>query len=112
MLFRSVVVVAAQNDKNNKYTFPASVPGVIGVSGDKLSPATRRASGTLPAPGRNILTTVPEDSYDFLSGSSFAAAHITGIISLLLEQRPELSQQQIQQLLHRSEEHTSELQSH
>ncbi len=97
-----VVVVAAQNDKNNKYTFPASVPGVIGVSGDKLSPATRRASGTLPAPGKNILTTVPEDSYDFLSGSSFAAAHITGIISLLLEQRPELSQQQIQQLLHKA----------
>lgn len=97
-----VVVVAAKNDKNNKYTFPASVPGVIGVSGDKLSPATRRASGILPAPGRDILTTIPKDSYDFLSGSSLAAAHITGIISLLLEQRPELSQQQIQQLLHKA----------
>lgn len=97
-----VVVVAAKNDKNNKYTFPASVPGVIGVSGDKLSPATRRASGILPAPGRDILTTIPKDSYDFLSGNSLAAAHITGIISLLLEQRPELSQQQIQQLLHKA----------
>jgi len=96
-----IVVVAAKNSDNLASIFPASVPGVIGVSEDKLSLVTSAVAGsTLPAPGKDILTTVPRDSYDFLSGSSLAAAHVTGIVSLLLEQRPGLSQHQIQQLLH------------
>ncbi|NOZ53119.1 MAG: S8 family serine peptidase [Gammaproteobacteria bacterium] len=101
-LASGIVVVAAKNSNDAKSVFPASVPGVIGVSEDILSPATPGASGTLPAPGRDILTTVPKNSYDFLSGSSLAAAHVTGIVSLLLEQRPQLSQRQIQQLLYES----------
>ncbi|NOX42635.1 MAG: S8 family serine peptidase [Gammaproteobacteria bacterium] len=95
-----VVVVAAKNDKNPEYTFPVSVPGVIGVSEDKLDPAKRDT--IIPAPGKDILTTVPRDSYDFLSGNSLAAAHVTGVVSLLLEQRPQLSQHRIQQLLHKA----------
>jgi len=95
-----IIVVAAKNSDDLTSIFPASMPGVIGVSEDKLNLTTGSGSDTLPAPGKDILTTVPKDAYDFLSGSSLAAAHVTGIVSLLLEQRPELSQLQIEQLLH------------
>ena len=36
---------------------------------------------------------------DFLSGSSLAAAHVTGTIALLLEQRPDLSPREVLGLL-------------
>ncbi|MGR8931872.1 MAG: S8 family serine peptidase, partial [Gammaproteobacteria bacterium] len=35
-----------------------------------------------------ILTTVPHQAYDFMSGSSFATAHIAGLVALLLQQNP------------------------
>jgi subtilisin family serine protease len=39
----------------------------------------------------DVLTTVPSDGWDFLSGSSLAAAHVTGVVALLREQSPRLS---------------------
>jgi subtilisin family serine protease len=42
----------------------------------------------LPAPGREILTTTPNAGYAFLSGNSLAAAHVTGVVALLLEREP------------------------
>ena len=38
----------------------------------------------------DILTTVPQTGYDFVSGSSLAAAHVTGVVALLLEEDPAL----------------------
>ena len=43
----------------------------------RLATAVQRAS-MLAAPGVDILTTMPQRSYDFLSGSSLVAAHVTG----------------------------------
>ena len=37
----------------------------------------------LSAPGSDILTTQPGGGYDFTSGSSMAAAHVSGIVALL-----------------------------
>ena len=42
----------------------------------------------LRAPGDNILTTQPGGKYDFVTGSSFAAAHVSGLAALLLERDP------------------------
>jgi subtilisin family serine protease len=41
----------------------------------------------LYAPGQEILSTVPGGSYDFFSGSSLAAAQVSGVAALLLERR-------------------------
>ena len=38
----------------------------------------------LNAPGRDILTLAPGGHYDFGSGSSLAAAHVSGVVALLL----------------------------
>ena len=95
---RNIVVVAARGDDRAKSLFPATVQGVIAVGG----PATPAEAGRLTAPGFEVLTLVPPDGYDYLSGSSIAAAHVSGIVALLLERDPALQASDIESLLVRT----------
>ena len=101
-LERGVTVVAARPPAGDP-GFPAGVPGVIGVIGvdAPLPPATVASTGflALAAPGVEVLTTVPRDSYDFFTGSSIAAAFVSGTVALLLEKSPGLSAARIRELL-------------
>lgn len=80
------LVVGAVPPDGRMDGFPAGVPGVIAVRalGDAPAPAA------IGAPGRDILTLEPGGRYDFASGSSLAAAHVSGALALLLEVRPRL----------------------
>jgi subtilisin family serine protease len=80
-------------------SFPADVPGVLAVDTAEGHALTNRP---LLAPGREILTLVPEGHYDFASGSSLATAHVTGTVALLLAQRPDLESASIYELLSRT----------
>ena len=93
-----IVVVAARGDGKPDATFPASLPGVIAV-GSMLAPTH---AGRLVAPGQDVLTLVPPDGYDYLSGSSIAAAHVSGIVALLLEREPSLHAGDVERLLVRT----------
>jgi subtilisin family serine protease len=95
---RDIVVVAALGDDQAKVLFPATLQGVIAV-GSARTPAE---AGRITAPGLDILTLVPPDGYDFLSGSSIAAAHVSGIVALLLERAPALRASEIERLLVRT----------
>jgi hypothetical protein len=95
---QDIVVVAAVGDAAGTAAFPASLPGVIAV-GSATSPAD---ATRLAAPGRDVLTLVPPDGYDYLSGSSMAAAHVSGIVALLLERAPALRADDIESLLLRT----------
>ena len=95
---RNIVVVAARGDDRSKALFPANLQGVIAVAG----PAMPAEVGRLAAPGLEVLTLVPPDGYDFLSGSSIAAAHVSGIVALLLERDPALHASDIESLLVRT----------
>lgn len=90
------VVVAAMPPDGNLHGFPDGVPGVIVVrsSGSGIAPP-----GVLSAPGEDILTTQPDGGYDFSSGSSMAAAHVSGIAALLLSLSPKLDAQGLRDLL-------------
>jgi len=94
-LQKGIVVVAADGGKPS-LEFPASYQGVIGILGsdDLQGGATVAAGGkllsTLAAPSVDILTTAPHAAYDFFSGSSLAAAQVSGIAALLLEKNPKL----------------------
>jgi subtilisin family serine protease len=62
-------------------------------------PAGLARSGLLAASGVDVLTTSPHGGYDFRSGSSLAAAHVTGIAALLLERDPRLTGAEVRALL-------------
>lgn len=78
--------------------FPVGVPGVIAVD----SAGQPERVGVLKAPGRNILTTVPGGHYDFSTGSSLAAAHVSGVIALLLGLHDSPRPESVRALLERS----------
>lgn len=87
---RGITVVAAAASPRNP-GFPASEEGVLAI-GTVPTDSLPGLQGTpLTAPGVDILTTVPGEGYDFLSGSSLAAAHVSGVVALLLERSPELT---------------------
>lgn len=74
------IVVGAVPADGSLGGFPLGVAGVIAVD----SSGRPDRSGVLKAPGRDILTLAPGGHYDFRSGSSLAAAHVSGVIALLL----------------------------
>jgi subtilisin family serine protease len=51
------------------------------------------------APGVNILAPVTGKGFDYLSGTSFAAAHVTGVIALIMERNPKLTAQDVRRIL-------------
>ncbi|HVS13159.1 MAG TPA: S8 family serine peptidase [Thermoanaerobaculia bacterium] len=51
--------------------------------GEPQRPAA--AGAALAAPGVEVLSTVPGGGFDFFTGPSLAAAHLTGVLALLLE---------------------------
>lgn len=82
------MVVVAARDPSAQGAFPASEPGVLAVRRDGEAPPPGRP--TLPAPGTDIVSAAPGGGYGFFTGSSFAAAHVTGVVALLREAAPSL----------------------
>ena len=103
---RDVIVVAAVDEDAPAPSFPASLPAVIAVvasdvRGQVRLPAWgRAAAGFVAAPGVEIITTRPGAAYDFMSGSSLATAHVSGVIALLLQRTPGLTPAAARRLLH------------
>lgn len=80
-LARGIVVVGAADPNLARGGFPASHPGVVAVT---LSGATA-ARGTFAAPGRDVPTTQPGGRYGLVNGSSYSAAHVSGLFALMRE---------------------------
>lgn len=100
-----IVVVAAVNDIHpTAIGFPAGLEKVIAVfssaeNGTASSNKFANHPRVLGAPGKGILTTLPDNRYDFVSGSSLAAAHATGVIALMLARNPQLELPEISTLI-------------
>lgn len=102
-----VIIVAARTTAADSANhFPASIDVVIGVESSRPAMnglSVSDLSKNLHAPGRQILVAVPENNYDFRSGSSLAAAHVSGIVALLLSVSPEVRFTRIREMLHESQ---------
>jgi len=106
---KGIVLIAAAGNAGPKSPplYPGAYPSVIAVTAtdanDKLfTGANRGRYIAVAAPGVDILTTVPHGHYDFFSGSSFAAAQVSGVVALLLEREPKLTPVQVAALFHRT----------
>lgn len=103
-LERGTVFVAANPAPGNRNSFPTGIPGVIGV---ESSEAPASVDSVLFAPAREVLTLVPDGGYDFLSGSSLAAASVSGGVALLLARDRSLRADDIKGVLARSSRRVS-----
>ncbi|MEQ1529314.1 MAG: S8 family serine peptidase [Methylococcales bacterium] len=104
-LEKGIIVVAADTGLDSQdENFPASLKNVISVQSIKhINPSHVAPSQTITAPGEKILTTLPHGTYDFISGSSIAAAEVSGIVALLLELKSDLSFAELSSILQKSE---------
>jgi subtilisin family serine protease len=57
------------------------------------------------APGVGVLSTLPNNKYDFLSGTSMAAPYVSGLIALMKQKDPTLSTRTIRNTIFRSAIH-------
>jgi len=78
-LARGVAVVGAYDRDLPGGGFPASHPGVVAVSD---TPVEGGGPDLYMAPGRDVPTTQPGGRWSLVNGSSFAAAHVSGLIAL------------------------------
>jgi hypothetical protein len=103
---KGVVLVAAAGNAGPKSPplYPAADPNVIGVTAtdeeDKLfSGANRGPQVAVAAPGVNILEPAPNASYQVTTGTSVAAAHVSGVAALLIEKNPSLKPDAVFEIL-------------
>lgn len=54
---------------------------------------------TVAAPGVDVLSPVPGTTFEMLTGTSIATAHVSAIVALMLERNPSLSRQQVIDIL-------------
>lgn len=96
-LARSIKIIGAADPQSENGGFPASYPGVFAVADQPLKKAVSGGTGAqvLMAPGRDIPTTVPGVRWRFVSGPSFAAAHVSGMVALISELQPSLTPAQV-----------------
>jgi len=103
---KGVVPIAAAGNMGPKSPplYPAADPNVIAVSAtdaeDKLFKASNRGRHiAVSAPGVDILVPSPDANYQVISGTSFAAAHVSGVVALILERKPNLDPDSIRKVL-------------
>jgi subtilisin family serine protease len=82
---RGRAIVAAVDPAVADGGFPASMAGVIAVS-DR--PVRIGRNPVYVAPGRDVPTTEPGSIWSMVNGSSYSAAHVSGLLALLREGQP------------------------
>jgi len=88
-----LIVAAAGNSASSEKMFPAGYDEVIAVTAtdDSDSPAWFTNFGDwveLAAPGVHIYSTVYDDRYAYMSGTSMACPHVSGVAALVWSQFP------------------------
>lgn len=105
-----VIVFAAGNHDddvnwNTNVSYPANcndtilVVGAIDSSGERAEFSNYGAELDLVAPGVDIISTLPNDSVGYLSGTSMACPHVAGVAALILERNPELTVTQVNHII-------------
>jgi subtilisin family serine protease len=79
------VGVVAAADRTRPGSRPAAAqPGVVGVVDSAAGPAP---AGLVAAPGSDLPTTLPGARWGTVSGASYAAAQVSGLVALMVEAR-------------------------
>src|SRR5258707_3461929 len=100
------VLIAASGNFGPKSPpqYPAADPNVIAVSATDVDDKIFGASNIGPhiavaAPGVDILLPSPDNDYRLISGTSFSAAYVSGVVALLLHRAPGLTPDAVRKIL-------------
>jgi hypothetical protein len=103
---KGVILVAAAGNKGplSAPLFPAANPDVIAVTAtdqnDRVFQLANRGKHiAIAAPGVELFLPGLNGTYQEISGTSFAAAEVSGAIALLIERRPELTHEDARRIL-------------
>lgn len=110
-----IVVAAGNSNRNAKEYSPANVKGVITVTAvdENLSKASfsnkvMDIKMAVSAPGVKILSTLPNNQYGLLSGTSMATPYVASIVTILKVINPKLTAQEVHSILHESGSETKD----
>ena len=101
-LAQGTAIVTAYRRDASGVAFPGSVEGVLAVGSSAPALPDAPVAPPLAAPAEDILTAAPGGGFEFVSGSSFAAAFVSGILALLLERAPDLEVDRLHEVLRRT----------
>jgi subtilisin family serine protease len=98
------VAAAGNNGPKGAPVYPAAYAEVIAVTAtdekDKLyGQANRGDYINVAAPGVDIIAPALKGSYELSSGTSMAAAHVSGVVALLLERDEKLNWREVRAIL-------------
>src|SRR5882672_4611866 len=103
---KGVVLIAASGNLGPKSPplYPAADPNVIAVTAvdenDRLfAQAVRGPHVAVAAPGVDVMVPAPEETYQLTTGTSVAAAHVSGVAALLIERHPNVDAATILEVL-------------
>jgi subtilisin family serine protease len=109
---KGVVLIGAAGNMGPKSPplYPAADPNVIAVTATDakdqlLAQANQGAYVAVAAPGVDILEPAPNGGYQVTTGTSVAAAHVSGIAALLIDHDPTLDAAAIRDILTSSAKH-------
>jgi subtilisin family serine protease len=98
------IAAAGNNGPKGAPVYPAAYPEVIAVTAtdekDKLYGLANRGDYiSIAAPGVDIIAPALRGSYELSSGTSMAAAHVSGVVALLLERDGKLDWNKAREIL-------------
>jgi hypothetical protein len=106
---KGVILIAAAGNSgpDSPPLYPGADPNVIAVTAtderDALfAEANRGSYVALAAPGVDVLEPAPGGGYQVTTGTSVAAAHVSGVAALLLERNPKLDANAVREILESS----------
>ncbi len=110
----TIIVAAAGNANRDARLFaPANVKGIIAVAAvdttlhkASFSNSVAHLQMPLAAPGTAIYSTLPNNRYQALSGTSMAAPIVTSIVALMKSLHPQLTTSQAWEILHQTGRNT------
>ncbi len=100
----TIIAAAGNGGPDAQPAYPAAYPNVIAVTAtDNADQLYKNANHgdyiAVAAPGVDIIAAATKGAYDISSGTSMAAAHVSGIAALMLEKNPKLSPKDIRSIL-------------